>query len=83
MGVAAIDQGKGIHIEGIERDETGITVMTQAREGWEYWLEITDNFTDWKTRGYASSDSNGSLSIKDQGPEQIAGFYRIRSHPKP
>ena len=79
----SIQRDTTLNIAGIDRDETGITVTTQARAGWEYWLESTDNFIDWETRGYASSDSDGTLAIKDQGPEQSAGFYRIRSHPKP
>jgi hypothetical protein len=79
----SIQRHTALHIEGIERDESSIRIKTQARAGWEYWLESTDNFTDWETRGYASSDANGALSIKDLGPEQTAGFYRVRSHPKP
>jgi len=79
----SIRRNTSLNIDGIERTETSITVMTQASAGWEYWLESTDNFIDWETRGYASSDSTGTLSIKDQGPEQTAGFYRVRSHPKP
>ena len=79
----SIQRHTALHIEGIERDESSIRIKTQARAGWEYWLESTDNFTDWETRGYASPDANGALSIKDLGPEQTAGFYRVRSHPKP
>ena len=79
----SIRRDSALNIQRLEKDNDRITLHFQARTGWEYWLESTSDFTDWETRGHALSASDGALGIVDQGPIETAGFYRIRSQPKP
>lgn len=79
----SIRRNSSLSIQAIGWDEAGIKVTVQARIGWEYWLETTQDFSHWETRGYALPESEGALSIADQGPTGTAGFYRVRSLPKP
>lgn len=78
-----IHRSTTLNIQRIEWTEQSMNIVTQVTPGWEYWLESTEDFIQWETRGYALADTQGTQSIADQGPKQTTNFYRIRSNPKP
>jgi hypothetical protein len=73
----AVRRERTLKIQNLTVSSEGIYVDIAGKAGWEYWLEQTDDFIHWETRGYVRSDASQSITIEDQGIATKNGFYRV------